>query len=296
MSAEESITAQSRSSPTAEAPAEASLELCIHLMWCQQQQCWQAASEDLSPPATSLKQLSGLRLVPVLLLTCLEREEQRWALVIHDLDRTVPLPISAGLLQALLQALCLSSLLTPPGGAEIGHPQWKAKASSTSFGLWSKSLFSSQTRGVVILISTAIFAWLLFCFVLVGWFWCVCVWEWLLAAAASAVTQLWLCGRAFPSCSWSGPARSSWAVSPKPPLPHPAAAWALGCFPVPAAGPWGCSAGHLNCTHSTGCALLITIQSPRIVPFGLKNVNKTKRWQIKPNVNKCKLSGRIWMI
>lgn len=31
MSTEESIAAQSNSSPTAEAPAEASLELCIHL-------------------------------------------------------------------------------------------------------------------------------------------------------------------------------------------------------------------------------------------------------------------------
>lgn len=39
MSTEESIAAQSNSSPTAEAPAEASLELCIHLTWCQQQQC-----------------------------------------------------------------------------------------------------------------------------------------------------------------------------------------------------------------------------------------------------------------
>lgn len=68
-----------------------------------------------------------------------------------------PFPLSAGLQQALLEALCLSSLLTRRGGAEIGHPQWKAKASSTSFGLWSKSLFSSQTHGVVILISTAIF-------------------------------------------------------------------------------------------------------------------------------------------
>lgn len=48
MSTEESIAAQSNSSPTAEAPAEASLELCIHLTQCQQQQCWQSASEDLS--------------------------------------------------------------------------------------------------------------------------------------------------------------------------------------------------------------------------------------------------------
>lgn len=302
MSTEESIPAQSSSFPAPEAPAEASLELCIHLTWCQQQQCCTggvAGSQRGLVTSCHFPIAAGRAQVG----TCATRSllgEGGTALGPCDSwlgQDSAPSPSQQGCYKLCACPACLgwaSPVLTPPGGAEVGHPQSQAKASRTSFVLWSKSLFSSQTRGVVILISTAIFTWWL----IFSWLFCVRVCmrerEWLLAAVASAVTELWLCERTFPSCSWPGPAQSSWAVSPKPPLLVPAAAWALGCFPVPAVGPWGCSTGHLNCTHSMDCAFLITIKIPQNCPIWLGKCNKTKRWQIKSNVNKCKLSGIIW--
>lgn len=53
------------------------LRLQLSLHW----QCGRQTDENLLSPATSQKQLAGLRLVPMLLTACLEGVEWRGALV-----------------------------------------------------------------------------------------------------------------------------------------------------------------------------------------------------------------------
>lgn len=85
----------------------------------------QADTENLLSPAASQKQPAGLRLVPMLLTACPERQEWQGALVTHDQVRTVPFPHPSSAARPATSAACpvcprwtASSMLTSPSVAE----------------------------------------------------------------------------------------------------------------------------------------------------------------------------------